>query len=104
MLASATQTLQRMSKHTDVMLAVGVLGVIMIMMVPLPTWIMDFLLAINIAIGVLILLTAIYVLKPLEFSIFPSLLLLTTLFRLSLNVATTRLILLHGQEGTAAAG
>jgi len=65
---------------------------------------MDFLLAINIAIGVLILLTAIYVLKPLEFSIFPSLLLLTTLFRLSLNVATTRLILLHGQEGTAAAG
>ncbi|WP_038248895.1 flagellar biosynthesis protein FlhA [Ghiorsea bivora] len=104
MLASATLTLQRMSKHTDVMLAVGVLAVIMIMMVPLPTWIMDFLLAINIAIGVLILLTAIYVLKPLEFSIFPSLLLLTTLFRLSLNVATTRLILLHGQEGTAAAG
>jgi len=104
MLASATLTLQRMTKHTDVMLAVGVLAVIMIMMVPLPTWIMDFLLAINIAIGVLILLTAIYVLKPLEFSIFPSLLLLTTLFRLSLNVATTRLILLHGQEGTAAAG
>ena len=104
MLASATLTLQRMSKHTDVMLAVGVLAVIMIMMVPLPTWIMDFLLAINIAAGVLILLTAIYVLKPLEFSIFPSLLLLTTLFRLSLNVATTRLILLHGQEGTAAAG
>ncbi len=104
MLASATLTLQRMSKHTDVMLAVGVLAVIMIMMVPLPTWMMDFLLAINIAAGVLILLTAIYVLKPLEFSIFPSLLLLTTLFRLSLNVATTRLILLHGQEGTAAAG
>ena len=67
MLASATLTLQRMSKHTDVMLAVGVLAIIMIMMVPLPTWIMDFLLAINIAIGVLILLTAIYVLKPLEF-------------------------------------
>ena len=104
MLASATLTLQRMSKHTDVMLAVGVLAVIMIMMVPLPTWMMDFLLAINIAAGVLILLTAIYVLKPLEFSIFPSLLFLTTLFRLSLNVATTRLILLHGQEGTAAAG
>ncbi len=104
MLANATLTWQRMSKHTDVMLAVGVLAVIMIMMVPLPTLVMDFLLAINISAGVLILLTAIYVLKPLEFSIFPSLLLLTTLFRLSLNVATTRLILLHGQEGTAAAG
>ncbi|MDX8384371.1 MAG: flagellar biosynthesis protein FlhA [Ghiorsea sp.] len=93
-----------MAKHTDVMLAVGVLGILMIMMVPLPTFIMDMLLAINIAAGILILLTAIYVLKPLEFSIFPSLLLLTTLFRLSLNVATTRLILLHGQDGTAAAG
>ncbi|MDX8388696.1 MAG: flagellar biosynthesis protein FlhA [Ghiorsea sp.] len=104
MLASATMTLRRMSKHTDVLLAVGVLAVLMIMMVPLPTWIMDVLLAINIAAGILILLTALYVLKPLEFSIFPSLLLLTTLFRLSLNVATTRLILLHGQDGTAAAG
>ncbi len=104
MLASTTLTLQRMSKHTDVMLAVGVLAVIMVMMVPLPTWMMDFLLAMNIAAGVLILLTAIYVLKPLDFSIFPSLLLLTTLFRLALNVATTRLILLHGQDGTAAAG
>ena len=104
MLATATMTIQRMSRHTDVLLAVGVLAVLMIMMVPLPTWIMDILLAINIASGVLILLTAIYVLKPLEFSIFPSLLLLTTLFRLSLNVATTRLILLHGQDGTAAAG
>ena len=104
MLSSATITLQRISKHTDVMLAMGVLMVIMIMMVPLPTWVMDTLLALNIATGILILLTALYVLKPLEFSIFPSLLLLTTLFRLSLNVATTRLILLHGQEGTAAAG
>ncbi|MDQ6989179.1 MAG: flagellar biosynthesis protein FlhA [Mariprofundaceae bacterium] len=104
MFASATLTLQRMGKHTDVMLAVGVLAILMIMMVPLPTWVMDMLLAVNIAAGVLILLTSIYVLKPLEFSIFPSLLLLTTLFRLSLNVATTRLILLHGQDGTAAAG
>jgi len=104
MLASATITLQKMTKHTDVILAVGVLAVLMIMMVPLPTWMMDMLLAINIAAGILILLTALFVLKPLEFSIFPSLLLLTTLFRLSLNVATTRLILLHGQDGTAAAG
>ncbi|MDQ6967449.1 MAG: flagellar biosynthesis protein FlhA [Mariprofundaceae bacterium] len=95
---------QGMKRHTDVLLAVGVLGILLIMMVPLPLWLMDVLLAINLAIGVIILLTAIFVLRPLDFSIFPAVLLLTTLFRLSLNVATTRLILLHGQEGTGAAG
>lgn len=95
---------QRVARNTDVLLAAGVLGVLLIMMVPLPTWLMDVLLAANITIGILILLTSIYVLRPLDFSVFPSLLLLTTLFRLSLNVATTRLILLHGQEGVSAAG
>jgi len=97
-------TLKRIGRHTDVMLAVGVLGILLIMMVPLPLWLMDILLALNIAIGLMILLTSIYVLRPMDFSIFPALLLLTTLFRLSLNVATTRLILLHGQEGPGAAG
>ncbi|MDX8405930.1 MAG: flagellar biosynthesis protein FlhA [Mariprofundus sp.] len=97
-------TFQRMGKQSDVLLAVAVLGVLLVMMVPLPTWLMDVMLAANITVGILILLTALYVLKPLEFSVFPSLLLLTTLFRLSLNVATTRLILLNGQEGPAAAG
>ena len=101
---TATMTLQRLGKQPDIMLAVGVLGVLLVMMVPLPTWLMDVMLALNLSIGVMILLTSIYVTKPLEFSVFPSLLLLTTLFRLSLNVATTRLILLHGQEGPAAAG
>jgi len=90
MQATAVLKLQGMMRHTDVLLAVGVLG--------------DVLLAANLAIGVIILLTAIFVLRPLDFSIFPALLLLTTLFRLALNVATTRLILLHGQEGTGAAG
>ncbi len=101
---AAALTLQRISRQPDILLAVSVLGVLLVMMVPLPTWLMDVLLAANITIGVLILLTAVYVLKPLDFSVFPSLLLLTTLFRLSLNVATTRLILLHGQEGPTAAG
>jgi len=101
---AAVMTLQRIGRQPDVMLAVGVLCILMVMIVPLPTWLMDVLLAANITIGILILLTSIYVLKPLEFSVFPSLLLLTTLFRLSLNVATTRLILLHGQEGPSAAG
>jgi len=104
MQAAAVLTLQRISRQPDILLAIAVLGVLLVMMVPLPTWLMDIMLAANITIGVLILLTSIYVLKPLEFSVFPSLLLLTTLFRLALNVATTRLILLHGQEGPAAAG
>ena len=101
---AAVMTLQRIGRQPDVLLAIGVLCILMVLIVPLPTWLMDVLLAANITIGILILLTSIYVLKPLEFSVFPSLLLLTTLFRLSLNVATTRLILLHGQEGPSAAG
>ena len=104
MQAIATMAFKRMGRQTDTLLAVGVLGVLLIMVVPLPTMLMDMLLAINITIGVLILLTSLYVLKPLDFSVFPSLLLLTTLFRLALNVATTRLILLNGQEGPTAAG
>ena len=104
MQAAAVLRFQGMARHSDVLLAAGVLGILLIMMVPLPIWLMDIFLAANIAIGVMILLTSIYVLRPLDFSIFPALLLLTTLFRLALNVATTRLILLHGQEGSAAAG
>jgi len=104
MQATAPLAFKRMASHSDVMLAVGVLAILMIMVVPLPTVMMDMLLAINISIGILILLTSLYVLKPLDFSVFPSLLLLTTLFRLALNVATTRLILLNGQDGPSAAG
>jgi len=104
MQAVASIALQRIGRFTDVALPVGVLGVLLIMVLPLPTWLMDILLASNITVGILILLTSIYVLRPLDFSVFPSLLLLTTLFRLALNVATTRLILLHGNEGTTAAG
>ncbi|MBL4759993.1 MAG: flagellar biosynthesis protein FlhA [Mariprofundaceae bacterium] len=104
MQATALLKFQSIMRHTDVLLAVGVLGILLIMMVPLPLWLMDIFLTVNLAIAIIILLTAIFVLRPLDFSIFPALLLLTTLFRLSLNVATTRLILLHGQEGTGAAG
>ncbi|RME86547.1 MAG: flagellar biosynthesis protein FlhA [Zetaproteobacteria bacterium] len=92
------------AKAPDVWLAVAVIGVLIVMMVPVPSWLMDVLLATNLSLGVLILLSAIYMLRPLDFSVFPSLLLLTTLFRLALNVASTRLILLHGQEGPSAAG
>ena len=104
MQATAVLAFQRMGRNADVVLAIGVLGVLLIMMVPMPTWLMDIMLAANITVGIVILLTSIYVLKPMDFSVFPSLLLLTTLFRLALNVASTRLILLHGQEGPTAAG
>jgi flagellar biosynthesis protein FlhA len=78
--------------------------VVIVMIIPLPTVMLDLLLTINIAVSLIILLVAMYTLKPLEFSTFPSVLLVTTLLRLSLNVASTRLILLHGQDGSAAAG
>jgi len=86
------------------MLAIAVLGVLAILILPLPALVLDILLAFNIGVSVLILLVALSLEKPLDFSVFPSLLLITTLFRLGLNVATTRLILLKGGEGARAAG
>ena len=86
------------------LLAIAVLGVLAILILPLPAFVLDVLLALNIGVSVLILLVALSLEKPLDFSVFPSLLLITTLFRLGLNVATTRLILLKGGEGAAAAG
>jgi flagellar biosynthesis protein FlhA len=81
-----------------------VILVLALMVLPLPPVLMDLLLSIDIALSVVLLLTAVYVKDPIEFSVFPSLLLLLTLLRLSLNVASTRLILLHGNEGVDAAG
>ena len=84
--------------------AAGILGILTVLLVPLPAVLLDFLLTINLTLSLLLLLVAMYMQRPLEFSVFPSLLLITTLYRLSLNVAATRLILLHGGEGPAAAG
>jgi flagellar biosynthesis protein FlhA len=83
---------------------VAVLAVVLLMIVPLPPLVLDLLLSVDIGLAVVLLLTAIYVRQPVEFSVFPSLLLLLTLIRLSLNVASTRLILLHGADGIDAAG
>lgn len=86
-------------------LPVALIASVLVILVPLPTVLVDVLLAANITVAVLMLLTTIYVRTPLEFSIFPSLLLVTTLARLVLNVATTRLILTQaGSEGLDAAG
>ncbi len=88
----------------ELLAAVGVVTILMVMIIPLPSVILDVLLALNITVAITILLIAMSTEKSLDFAIFPSLLLVTTLFRLSLNVASTRLILLHGNEGPAAAG
>jgi flagellar biosynthesis protein FlhA len=82
----------------------AILAVVLLMIVPLPPLVLDLLLSVDIGLSVVLLLTVIYVKQPVEFSVFPSLLLLLTLVRLSLNVASTRLILMHGQEGVEAAG
>lgn len=90
--------------NLDVGVAIGIIGILMIMVIPLPTMVLDLFLALNITLAVLIILVTIYAARPLDFSVFPSLLLITTLFRLSLNIASTRLILLEGHSGQMAAG
>ena len=95
----------RGTRLQDLVFPVGIVASVLVILVPLPTALMDLLLSANVAIAVIMLLTTIYVRTPLEFSIFPSLLLATTLFRLVLNVATTRLILTRAAaDGLLAAG
>ena len=96
--------LRRLRSQGDALLAVGLFGLLGIMVVPLPPVIMDMLLAGSICLSLLLFLGALYARKPVEFSVFPTLLLVSTVFRLALNVASTRLILLHGSEGSNAAG
>lgn len=103
-IAVKRSALSSITRGSSAMLAVGVIGILLVMLVPLPTFILDILLSFSITISIIILLMSMYVLKPLDFSVFPSVLLTVTLLRLSLNVASTRLILLHGHEGTGAAG
>jgi len=95
---------QSIIKHPDIMLSLGVVSVIMVMLLPLPRFLLDLLLAFNITVSVIILLVGLQVRRPIEFSAFPSVLLMVTLLRLALNIASTRLILLHGNEGAGAAG
>ena len=90
--------------RAETVLALAVLGIIVILIVPVPAPALDVLLAFSVGLSLLMLLTALGLTRALDFSVFPALLLVTTLFRLSLNVATTRLILLHGGEGAGAAG
>ena len=89
---------------TDVGLAIGIIALLAVLIVPLPAALLDFGLALSVTASVLVLMVAVFLGRPLDFTSFPTLLLLTTLLRLSLNVATTRLILSRGNEGPAAAG
>lgn len=86
-------------KFGDILVVIAVIAIVMMMIIPLPTFILDLLLTFNITLALVILLVSMYTLEPLQFSIFPSLLLLTTLFRLALNVSSTRLILINGFAG-----
>ena len=97
--------LNKFTKNTELFMTLGVLGVLCVMIVPVAPWALDLFIALTLAISVIILLVSIYSTKPLDFSTFPSILLMMTLFRLSLNIASTRNILLRGgDDGTNAAG
>lgn len=91
-------------RRGDLAFAVGVVAILVILILPMPKWMLDFALAVSITFSVLILMTAIFIQRPLEFSAFPTVLLLATMIRLSLNLASTRLILADGHTGPDAAG
>ena len=94
----------KLIQHTDLIVALGVLGILVVMILPIPAFLMDLFIVTNITVAIAILLVSVYAGKPLDFSVFPTVLLFATLFRLALNIASIRLILVHGHEGTAAAG
>lgn len=88
----------------DIMLALGLVAIITVLILPLATWMLDIMLALSFSLSVLVLMTVLFIPRPLDFSSFPSVLLMTTLLRLSLNLASTRLILQEGHTGSGAAG
>ncbi len=95
---------EKFSKQGDILLASGVVLILFVMLVPMPTIVIDLMLTFSISISLVVLVTSMFMTSPLEFSIYPTLLLVTTLLRLAMNVASTRLVLMHGDEGTGAAG
>jgi flagellar biosynthesis protein FlhA len=95
---------EALSRHGDVAMALGVVAILVVLILPMPTWLLDISLAISITLSVMILMTSLFIMRPLEFSSFPTILLISTMLRLALNLASTRLILTHGHEGVDAAG
>lgn len=95
---------QHLSKRRDIMFAVGIICILIVLILPLPPMLLDLALGISITLSVIVLMSVLFVEKPLHLSSFPTILLIVTMLRLSLNIASTRLILSHGHEGTDAAG
>jgi flagellar biosynthesis protein FlhA len=91
-------------KRGDIALALGVVCILVVLILPMPGWLLDIALALSMTLSVLILMTSLFISRPLDFSSFPTVLLIATMLRLSLNLASTRLILANGHEGTGAAG
>ena len=104
MVLSGLGDIGSMLRRADLALAIGVMAILVILILPLPPTLLDMALAISIILSVLILMTSLFIQAPLEFSAFPTILLIATMLRLALNLASTRLILARGHEGTAAAG
>ena len=96
--------LKTCSRHSHLAVPVAAVVILLVLLVPLPSLLLDVLISLNLMMSVVVLLVAVYILQPVKFTSFPSLLLLTTLYRLALNVATARLILSHGEMGASAAG
>jgi flagellar biosynthesis protein FlhA len=94
-----SKTMQKMGKYTDLIAAGVVVLVVVMLIVPLPPMLLDLMITLNISVGLAIVVTTLYVEKAIDFSVFPSLLLITTMFRLAINISVTRLILLHGDAG-----
>ena len=92
------------ANHLNAVVPIGVMAVVLMMILPVPSFVLDLLISINITLSVVTLVTTMYIHRPVELSVYPSLLLLLTLLRLALNISSTRLILLHGHDGTNAAG
>ena len=96
--------IKKISKYSDITLVCGIIGILLVLLFPVPTWLLDVLLAFSISASLVILMATLLINETLELSIFPSLLLITTIMRLSLNIASTRLILSEGHTGSGAAG
>ena len=96
--------MSRLSEHASLVFTCAVVGLLLLMVLPVPTFILDTLLALNIALAMTVLVVSLYMKTALDFSSFPAMLLVATLFRLTLNIASTRIILLNGADGEAAAG
>src|SRR5436309_5385416 len=93
-------SIRKVLGHSDLMAAIGVVLIVTMLIVPLPPFILDFLITLNISMALAVVVATMYLNKALEFSVFPSLLLLTTMFRLAINVSVTRLILTKGDAGS----